>query len=450
MDKIHTPPQAVPPSQEGINYYHPFKIPYRESDAKRSFLKKGLKRGKILSKSPFEKGGVASATGDFFKLCHFTTVSQEGISYCHPFKIPSREGCLRSRRGVYNFQYASKICQTIVYILILSILYLMGVSNFCLCSELREISNEDFKVVYPVGSEQPANGILNTAQDAKKNVEERLGSKISERITIYYIPAQREFLKVAKNRNENILAYAMPEKHQIIINGEKLRQTGIEGLFQTLIHEYAHIYLGISIKETIPLWLNEGLVMHLAGEGNIKRNINVSIAQALGKLIPLRDLEISFPSNPEKLSLAYDQSYMLVDFLIREKYQSKDSLAFLIETLSSPKKGSQLIDSLYDPIIRDGIESAWKNYLGKRVWNWIFILTSSSVFWLAVTMLFILAYYKKRRIKYRKIKEWEEEEVVYSSLTKKEEKEFWTPDKSDDEKWRGDEHPEENWNEYKH
>jgi len=34
MDKIHTPPQAVPPSQEGISYCQLLKIPSREAVAK--------------------------------------------------------------------------------------------------------------------------------------------------------------------------------------------------------------------------------------------------------------------------------------------------------------------------------------------------------------------------------------------------------------------------------
>lgn len=314
----------------------------------------------------------------------------------------------------------------------------------------REIESQSgyFKIIFPENSEQPANAVLNAADKAKEIVETNLGSKISEKITILYAATQKDFLSLSGNRNEHILAYASADKRQILINGEALKRQGIEGLYKTLIHEYAHIYIGITIPSEIPRWLNEGLVMHLAGEWSWFRSFSLLKAHAFNNLIPLRELDMSFPSNPQMLSLAYDQSYSITEFLIKKKYSSKNDAALFIEALADSKRGANIIETLWDPFIRDGIESGWKNYLGKRIWSWVFIFSSGSIFWFAVAVLFIAAYMKKKTSRGKKLKEWEMEEAVYSSLSKEDEKEFWTPvEEDDDNKWRGDEHQEEDFEE---
>jgi ABC-type multidrug transport system permease subunit len=55
------------------------------------------------------------------------------------------------------------------------------------------------------------------------------------------------------------------------------------------------------------------------------------------------------------------------------------------------------------------LEEQWKKYLGNRWWNIIFLFSSGTIFWFAMTLFFLLAYLKKRKQKLEQIKVWEEE-----------------------------------------
>lgn len=309
-----------------------------------------------------------------------------------------------------------------------------------------ELKSDDgsFKIIFPPKSEIPAKAVLHAAEKCKETVESNLGEKIDREITILYAATQSDFLKMARNKNEHILAYANHEKKEILINGEALKSQGVEGLYRTLVHEYGHIWLGLILPEEIPRWLNEGLVMHLAGEGSFMMTMSVLKAHAFGNLIPLREIDMSFPSEQHKMELAYAESYSVTHFLISKINSGKDSLSIFIDRLADKEKGRERISNFWDPDFRDNaIETNWKASLGKRVWGWIFLFTSGSIFWFAVSVLFIIAYLRKRKIKNAKIKKWENEEIVYSSLTKDDEKEFWTPEDEDDEPWADPDDDEE-------
>ncbi len=322
-------------------------------------------------------------------------------------------------------------------------LLLFSYTNVNCAGEIDNVSG-NFTVIFPDDSHQAANAVLNAAEKAKKIVEENLGRYINEKITINYAATQNEFFAISKSKNENILAYANAHKRQIIINGEALKKQDIEGLYKTLVHEYGHIYLGLYLSGDIPQWLNEGLVMHLAGEGSFFRNMNIMKAHALNNLLSFRDMDIGFPSLREKMSLAYDQSYSIVDFLLKKYNYGGNSLKDFIDALADKKQGPKLIENFWDPFHRDMIEKSWRENLGNRLWSWIVIFSSGTLFWSLMAVLFIFAYLKKRAVRIRKEQSWEKEDYVYSSLSKEDEKEFWTPLENEDEeeKWRGDEHPE--------
>ena len=65
-----------------------------------------------------------------------------------------------------------------------------------------------------------------------------------------------------------------------------------------LAHEMTHLILGRIFHEgEIPVWLDEGLTMHLAGDWGLSRQIAMTRAVVSHRFIPLKQLAGGFPGD---------------------------------------------------------------------------------------------------------------------------------------------------------
>ncbi|MCD6358394.1 MAG: peptidase MA domain-containing protein [Dehalococcoidia bacterium] len=134
----------------------------------------------------------------------------------------------------------------------------------------------------------------------------------------------------------------------------------------TIAHELAHLatyQMTFNPYAGIPLWLNEGLSMYAQGE------IDSSILSALNraiddnKLISVRSLRSSFPTDLQSAYLSYGQSYSLVEFLI-ETY-GRDYMNQLLSVFKQGNSDDFALESVYG-FDTDGLDSRWRNAVGAR------------------------------------------------------------------------------------
>lgn len=104
-----------------------------------------------------------------------------------------------------------------------------------------------------------------------------------------------------------------------------------------------------------PVWLNEGLAIYEAREWTFFRISILTRASLTDRLIPLPVLTLSFPAEEEPAELAYAESFM-----------------FIV--------------------------------------SWIPIITSVSMLWFLVALIFVYGYARKKRQANRRLKEMETEE----------------------------------------
>jgi len=199
---------------------------------------------------------------------------------------------------------------------------------------------------------------------------------------------------------------AYPREYAIVLKSPRI-VPGMN-LLSVFIHEYTHILLGTRYHSgRIPVWLNEGLAMHLAGEWSWSRNAHMMHAVLGNRLIPLRELERGFPSDKERARIAYAQSYYVIVFL-RTEYGTEALRDFLKYYV----RGFTFEESLYRAtgMRYDELEREWMSFIRFR-FSWFPLLTSAGTLWFVMVVLFLVAYVRHKRRTLRKLEAWKQEET---------------------------------------
>ncbi len=134
-------------------------------------------------------------------------------------------------------------------------------------------------------------------------------------------------------------------------------------------HELTHLVIHQATKNPfgdIPTWLDEGLAVYFSGEldasgmGYDDRG-RVAEAAKAGQLMTLQTLSSSFPADPNQVTLAYAESGVVVEFII--KHYGKDAMFKLLDTFH---QGSTYDDALKQAFGVDmhGLDNAWRQSLG--------------------------------------------------------------------------------------
>jgi len=274
----------------------------------------------------------------------------------------------------------------------------------------KEIKTPHFIFHYTMEDERLAKSLINKGESFREEVEEDLGIYLEERIRVYIAPSFREYKKIQPAAGIPIwsVGVAYPDLSLIIIKSPRAQKKGHIDIAKVFKHELTHIILGRAFKgrKKVPRWLHEGLAMYISREWNFSRVSVMTRAVLTNTLIPLSSITHSFPREAERAALAYSESFYLISFLI-SKY-GKDDFHRFIKVYSGGSDLKSALLGVYG-IKWENFEGKWKNYLKIR-FSWIPIFTSTTTLWFLVTMLFILGYLKKRRLKRLKFEEWEIEE----------------------------------------
>ena len=135
-------------------------------------------------------------------------------------------------------------------------------------------------------------------------------------VNIVLLP-EGDFAKTAWS--PHVKAYASSDRGLIVLNYDSSRADPLVHS-ATLKHEIAHLLIGRSASiGNIPLWLNEGMAQWASGGHSEIRDTGpdwlVAKAALTGRLIPLGQLEASFPPDEAGMRLAYAQSIAVMDTL---------------------------------------------------------------------------------------------------------------------------------------
>lgn len=271
------------------------------------------------------------------------------------------------------------------------------------------------ELAYPPAARERVAPLLRDADAVKAQLSEALGQPVLDHVEVRVAPTFADMARLAPVEippPEYAVGVAYNGMHFVLLTMMAPRGaegTDLEAVFR---HELAHVALEDAVKgHHVPVWFNEGLAMHLAGE-KLERVYDLWRATTQGSLLPVADLDRSFPRNPLEVSIAYAQSADFVGFL-----GSRTDLPrfhSLIERLGEGQTFDRAANDAYGADLRK-LEYQWRSNLEKR-FSVLPLLTGGGFIWVLVMGGLVYAYVKKRRRAKKILDRWEREEALEDAL----------------------------------
>jgi hypothetical protein len=183
----------------------------------------------------------------------------------------------------------------------------------------------------------------------------------------------------------------------------------------TLRHELAHIALGSALGPRAPHWLHEGFAYQHSAEWSWDRTETLAGMAWFGGIIPIDQLDYSFPQEESPAHRAYAESYDFVGYLSRRgRWEDKDDdgdrfpfRRFLTMVGQGTNLDAAAQRAFGKPMGQ--LFEEWREDLSKR-----YMLAPIGLFglalWILCALLLALAYWRKRRHNRRRLGEWETQE----------------------------------------
>lgn len=179
-------------------------------------------------------------------------------------------------------------------------------------------------------------------------------------------------------------------------------------LAEVLRHELAHIALHDAVDgHPVPRWFNEGFAVHASGESSLVRTRTLWTATLSKRILPMSDLDKSFPANSDLAAVAYAQSADFVRFLLRR--QDRNRFAMFVERLG---RGQEFDSALADAYAVDTrrLEYQWREEIRRR-YSWVPVLLGSGLLWVGAFVLLGIGWYRRKRRSKKTLERWAREEA---------------------------------------
>ena len=183
----------------------------------------------------------------------------------------------------------------------------------------------------------------------------------------------------------------------------------------TLRHELAHIALGAALGDKAPHWLHEGFAYQHSAEWSWDRTETLAGMAWFNGIVPLDQLDRSFPAEEAPANRAYAEAYDFVGYLSRrgryedtaddgDRYPFRHFLTLVGQTGdldgAAVKAFGKPLRALFDE---------WKDTLSQRYLMAPIGLIGLGV-WILCAILLALAWRRRRRLNRTRLAQWDREE----------------------------------------
>jgi hypothetical protein len=175
-----------------------------------------------------------------------------------------------------------------------------------------------------------------------------------------------------------------------------------------LRHELTHLALADAVGgHHVPRWFDEGLAVHESGELPVARFWALWDATVSKRLLPLADLDRSFPADRYEVNVAYAESADFVRFLMRDADRAR--YGSLVQRVRAGVPFGRALEDAYGTDVAK-LEYEWREERSRR-FGLAPVLTGSGLLWVAVAGLMVAAWTKRRRRARAILAQWAREET---------------------------------------
>jgi hypothetical protein len=270
---------------------------------------------------------------------------------------------------------------------------------------------------YEPGLETTARQLQSTAEEALERIRSDLVDlRVPQSIRVQLVRDASSLPSVAPaGRGAPPWAIGVAYPDLGVISVAIRRGSAITDPVQTLRHELAHIALGAAIGPSAPHWLHEGFAYQHSMEWSWDRTETLAGMAWFGGIVPLDQLDGTFPAEEAPAHRAYAQSYDFVGFLSRrgrwdDTADDGDRWPFR-RFLTMVGTGSDLDTAAKKAFGKPMGElfDEWRTDLSKR-----YLLAPIGLFglalWVLCAVLLALAWFRKKRQNRRRLGQWDVEE----------------------------------------
>lgn len=220
------------------------------------------------------------------------------------------------------------------------------------------------KVQWYEGNRVFGQHIADTAFRGLERLQRDLGVTYQRPIRITVYPDTDELRSVLVESVEWVGAVAYPE-HGLILMAASADDS--EWIGEVIPHELSHLVMVALTFNCqggiVPTWLEEGMAERTQGEVPQERMESVLAALEADSLPPLKTLEGSFSHYGDEAVLSYNQSHMVVTYMVDTFGPEK--LADLLAAVQSGLEIDKALNAVYG-FNTAGLDRAWRESLGYK------------------------------------------------------------------------------------
>jgi hypothetical protein len=295
----------------------------------------------------------------------------------------------------------------------LIIIFLFVHPPSALALENKRLETKHFSFYFLPIDKPIAVDLMHQVESIRSQIIDDLGVEWETKTKVYLAHSEEIFQQLQPQKKKVpgwVVGMAYPALNLIILKTFRIEKGSYPNILSSFKHELTHIAIGRAFKwYPIPRWLNEGLAMYEAREWRLGRISNMTRAVLTKKLIPLKELTENFPREYRYATLAYDQSFYLVSYLLSKK--GRKTFHQFIREYGKGKQLERVLFETYGVSLVE-LEEEWIAHLKLR-FSWLPLAFSTTTIWFVITMIFLVSYWRKRRDNYLKQAEWEEEDSEF-------------------------------------
>jgi len=266
--------------------------------------------------------------------------------------------------------------------------------------------------VYHPSSRERVQPLIGQADAVRHELTERLGFPVLSqvRVEIARTPGEMAtFAPPGAPYPDYAAGVAYSEIGLVLLSLTPVHPGTEQDLGEVFRHELSHVALHDALNgQPVPRWFNEGFAVLASGETSFVRMKTLMMATVGGSLIPLRDIERSFPSDETKAQVAYAEAVDVVRFLVRR--EDAHRFRALIAELRTGKAFDRAVLDAYG-VELSTLELEWRDDASRRYSIWPMLL-SGTFFWVIALGVFVWAWRRKKRRDKLTLQRWTREEAL--------------------------------------